>query len=190
MRISSKLNIVVEVVTEEDGTIFVHSTPISRDVFERYFMIIGKTFATIIGEGLTLISGPRVAAMLLKKVAADAGVWDGPGGVEQGLMAEIRRLSSVVMPGPNGWKTLPLQDAISKKLLSDEDIAEVEGLLVFFICVSAMSRKTELLGLVSRLSVWGTQTTSLNSTEFAGSLQISTPDETSSSTASTSSVPH
>ena len=189
MKIDSKLNLVTEVETE-NGSIFVHSTPISREVFEKYFLTISKTFASIISEGLSFISGPRVAAMLLKKIATEQGAWDGRDGVEAGLMAEIRRLSNVIMPSSTGWQTVPFQDAISRQLLDQDDIAEVEGLICFFICASAMSRKTEIKGVLERMRLWGSSITLLNSTAFAASLPISTETETSTPTENTLSAPH
>lgn len=189
MKIDKKLNLLVEVETNE-GTIFVHSTPLSREVFERYFLIIGKTFASLISEGLSFVSGPRVAAMMLRKIAQDAGAWDGRDGINNGLMAEIRRLSNVVIPGTSGWKTMPFQDAIDKKAMDDEDVAEVEGLITFFICASAMSRRNEIGPVLERMRLWGALTTSLNSTEYAASLPTSTTAETSETPMITSSVPH
>jgi hypothetical protein len=189
MKIDKRLNLVTEVETE-NGTVFVHSAPISREVFEKYFLVISKTFAAIIGEGLSFVSGPRVAALMLKKIATDSGVWDGRDGVNNGLMAEIRRLSNVVMSSENGWRTYPLQDVIDKSMLDDSDIAEVEGLIAFFICASAMSRKNELRAVLERMALWGSLITSLNSTEYAASLPISTPEETSAPMENTLSVPH
>ena len=189
MKINNKLNLVVEVETGE-GTIFVHSTPLSREVFERYFLIIGKTFASLISEGLSFVSGPRVAAMMLRKIAQDAGVWEGRDGINNGLMAEIRRLSSVVIPSTSGWVTMPLQDAIDRKTMDEDDIAEVEGIITFFICASAMSRKTEIGHVLDRMRLWCALTTSLNSTAYAASLPISTTEDTSEAPMITSSVPH
>jgi len=189
MKIDKRLNLVVQVETGE-GVIYVHSTPVSREVFEQYFLVISKTFAAIISEGLSFISGPRVAALMLKKIATEAGVWEGRDGVSNGLMAEIRRLSNVVIPSETGWRTVPLQDAIDKKLLDEADVAEVEGLITFFICASAMSRKNEIRSVLERMALWGSSITSLNSTEFAASLPTSTPEETSALPENTSSVPH
>jgi hypothetical protein len=188
MRIDSKLNLVVEVETEEGNTIYVHSTPISREVFEKFFLIIGKTFSSLISEGLSFVSGPRVAAMMLKKIATDQGVWDGLNGVEMGLMAEIRRLSNVIMPSERGWQTFPLQDAIDKKMISQSDLDEVEGLICFFICVSAMSRRTELLPILEKMRLWGSQVTSLNCMAFVGSLPTLTEKQISTETEKPSSV--
>jgi hypothetical protein len=105
-------------------------------------------------------------------------------------MAEIRRLSNVIMPSEKGWQAVPFQDAIDKELLDDSDIAEVEGLIAFFICASAMSRKTEVQSVLQRMALWGASITSSNSTEFAASLPISKPEETSQNLESISSVPH
>lgn len=128
--------------------------------------------------------------MFLKKVAIEQGVWEGRDGVEAGLMAEIRRLSNVIMPSETGWKTIPFQDAIDKKILEAEDIAEAEGLICFFICASAMSRRNEIKGVLDRMSLWGSQTTSFNSTAFQNSLPTLTAPETSPTLENTSSVPH
>ena len=189
MKIDKRLNLVTDVVTEE-GTVFVHSAPISREVFEKYFLVISKTFSAIIGEGLSFISGPRVAALMLKKIATDLGEWEGRDGVNNGLMAEIRRLSNVVMPSETGWRTYPLQDVIDKEMLDESDISEVEGIIAFFICASAMSRKNELKAVLERMVLWGSSITLLNSTAFAGSLPISTQEKTSAPTENTSLVPH
>ena len=55
MKIDKKLNLIVPVYGDDEKTIrcYVHSTPISRETFERYFLIIGQTF------GADLLPGPR-----------------------------------------------------------------------------------------------------------------------------------
>ena len=68
MKIDNKLNLVVQVEGEE-GTLFVHSMPLSRMVWERYFVVLSKTFSAMIAEGMSFISGPRIAALMLRKVA-------------------------------------------------------------------------------------------------------------------------
>ena len=188
MRIDEKLNLVVSVDTEH-GEVFVHSVPLSRDVFKKYFMVISKTFSTIIMEGLSFVAGPKVAAFTLEKVATDMGIWDGNDGVKNGLMAEIVRLSNVIVSTENGWQTRTLQDTIDGKFFSPEDIDEVVGVIVFFICVCAMTRRTELKPILDRLSLWGATTTLLNCMAYAQSLPILTPNETTIPTVELSSVP-
>lgn len=190
MRINKALNLVIPVDWEKGGQIFVHSTPISREVFEQYFIVISKTFAAIFSQGLGAVAGPRIAYLMLKKTAEDIGLWAGPAGVGVGLMAEIIRLSNVMMPDKNGWKSIPLQSAIDKGMLDSETIAEIEGELVFFTCVSMMNKRNQVEPIMETVNgLWGSQTTSLNSTEFMNSLRISTEEESSGETEIISSLP-
>jgi hypothetical protein len=174
MKIDEKLNLVIE-LEREGGSIWVHSTPIGRETFKRYYLVLAKAFSKIYKEGLDVTSGPRVAAMVVEDVARELGVWDGEGGVEGGLMAEIRRLSNVVVPAARGWATIPLESAINEKRFSEEEAAEVENAVCFFIVASAMhSRKDRKVALLGMTSLWTGQITSSNSTEFAASLRTST----------------
>lgn len=191
MKIDAKLNIVIPVESDK-GTIYVHSTPISHYVFERYFLTISKAFTAIYAGGLGTIAGPRISMLLLKKTAEDDGDWDGEDGVQRGLVAEIRRLSNVILPTENGggWQTIPLEVCVSRKILSPEDISEVENAIAFFIISTSMQRRAMLkVTLGGMASIWGVQTTSLGSTEFAGSLTTSTMPVTTGEKEITSSLP-
>lgn len=192
MRIDRNLNLVLPIDTDT-GTIYVHSMPISREVFEKYYRVISKVFAQIIAEGFaySLAAGPRVASVMLRETAKELGQWDGPDGVENGLMAEIRRLSNVVMPTTEGgWSTIPFQEAITRKLLDPEDIMEAEGAIVFFTCNSSMHRRDQLKDILDGMvRLWDAQIISLNSSAFCNSLPISTVTDSSGETAPISSVP-
>ncbi len=87
MKISKKLNLVIP-VEYDTGNVYAHSMPISSEVFETYFMILGKTFTTIYMEGFSYNTGPRFAALILKDIATKMGVWDD---VKRGLVDEIYR---------------------------------------------------------------------------------------------------
>lgn len=201
MRINRKLNLVIPVDTG-NGTIYVHSTPISRDIFEKYFLVLSKTFAQIYQQGLNIQAGPRVAALLLKKIAVDSGEWDGPDGVQNGLVEEIKRLTNVVVsvgdwgenkdgqPAPKGWQTMPYVAAVQRALLDEDDIAEVENALCFFTCASHLNTRMQLpiiLGLIA--SLWGALNTPLNSTEYSNSLPTLIETANFGETARPSSVP-
>ncbi len=189
MRIDKALNLVIPVETE-NGTVHVHSMPISRDVFERYFLVISKTFAALYSQGLNHIAGPRVAALMLKRLAIDDGVWEGEAGVEVGLMAEIRRLTNVAVPGPNGWTTVPLYDALQRGFLTQDDVLEAEGCIVFFTCISAMHKRKDVPAFLNGMcELWGAETTYSSCTELTASLLTSTATETSLLTVKQSSIP-
>jgi hypothetical protein len=157
-------------VERDGGPVYVHSMPISREVFERYFMTIAKTFGRIMVEGLAHTS-PRIAMLMLRKTAQDDGNWSGAGGVELGLVSEIRRLTNVLLPSDNGWEMLSWHDAVREKRLDDEEVAEVENLLAFFILSAAMRRRKEHEEMMEAMAeAFNLQTTSLDCTEFASSL--------------------
>jgi hypothetical protein len=193
MKISRALNLTFPIETD-NGTIHVHSVPISRETFKLYFDIIGQTVARIHAKGLNVVAGPNIAALMLRQVAEAEGRWDGPDGVKNGLLAEIRRLTNVVVPGPQGWATLPLDEACKRDLLDEAAADAVEGAACFFSCASCVHswQRESLLAILTisgMLSVWRAQITFSNCTEFANSLETSTPRENSGATATTLSVP-
>lgn len=189
MKIDKKLNLVVPVETE-NGSIFVHSMPISREIFDKYVFIISKTLSVLYDEGLTVFAGPRVAATMLKNIAVERGIWEGDEGVEKGLMNEIRRLTNIVSVGDQGWVTSQFYDAAKSGVIDAETIAEVEGNIVFFTCVSLMHKRKEVPELLQGMNeIWGTQNTSLNCTEWANSLPTSTAEESSGEKVTASSIP-
>ena len=171
MKLNEKLNFVIPLYGDDDViTAYVHSTPISREVFEAHFLVISRVFAAIHAEGLGEIAGPRVAALILQKVAERM---NDPKSAES-LLNEIRRLSHAIIRNPGGWIKMPLQDAIDGKHIDDEDASEVLNALVFFTAVSAMHRRQvarEVLNGAAKL--WGAQILSLNSTDFVASLKTS-----------------
>ena len=179
MKLNRKLNFVIP-VEGDTGTLYVHSMPLSREVFERYYVTIAQTFTKIYTQGITLVAGPRVAYMTLKEVAIENGVWEGPLGVEQGLIAEINRLSNVIIPVDGGWASVPLHDAIQKGVLDQEDVDEVMGIVTFFIVASAMHKRTELPALLEYVAkTWTAQLSSLNSTEYQTFLRTSIATDSS-----------
>lgn len=191
MKLDRRLNLVVP-VEQDQGTIYVHAAPISSEVFERYFKVIARAYTSIFANNLTSVSAPRVAFLLLKDAALEMGVWEGKDGVESGLLAEIRRLANVALPRPGGgWEAMPYEDVRAQKLIDDADLAEVENLLVFFILISAMSRKKDTSGMLGIVSVlWEAQITSSNCTEFLASLPTSKPPEPTGAKAPASPIPY
>jgi len=174
IKLNRKLNLVLSVDTD-NGPIYLHSTPVSREVFEDNFLVISRAFTAVYTNGLGPVTGPRVAALLLKQEATNLGVWER---TQQSLMAEIYRLTNAIVPGNNGWETMPYDVAKKRGLIDDTDAAEVENCLVYFICASSIHLRAELTVALEGLStLWGAQTTSLNVTEYMRSLPISTPEE-------------
>lgn len=175
MRIDKKLNLVYTVEREDGEVLYIHSTPLGRMVFEKYYMVIARAFSRVYGGGLSHVAGPSVAAYLLKDTALAMEAWDGLDGVEQGLMNEIIRNSKVIAPSPTGWAPMPLDTAISREVFSEDERAEFLNAICFFILASCVHRRSMLASHLAAMNgLWGTQTTLLGYTDFVSSLPIST----------------
>ena len=188
--INRKLNFVIPVETAPGVTIYVHSTPISREVFDTYFKVFGRAFTEMYSGGYNHVSGPRIAKLLLKQTAVDMGLWDGPRGVNSGLFGEIHRITNVVSPGPRGWVATPFEDALKQKTFDEDDLSEIENAIAFFILASAMHRKAEVRPVLELASsLWGARLESLNCTEFTASLPTLMPGDSTGEKVTPSSIP-
>lgn len=178
MIIDRNLSLIIPVYQGEK-TLHIHATAIGASTFDTYFMPLAKTFSAIVSEGLGVVSGPRVAAKVLREVSKNLGVWDGDTGVEKGLLTEIRRLANVFAPTDHGWDMIPLEDAIRSNLIDSDDGDEIENALVFFTVSWHMVRKKEREATLSgAASLWGARLESLSCTEFRASLPTLTEPET------------
>jgi hypothetical protein len=174
LKINERLHLVVPIYPTGEDTAtpiaFVHSAPLTREAFEAHFLLLSKTFAAIYSEGLGEIAGPRVASLILREVSKKNRHEDS----HRSLMNEIWRLSNVALKRPEGWVTVPFQEAIDQSLLDDEDLAEVENAIVFFIVASSMlQRRTAAEMLPGAATLWGAQISSHDFTAFAASLPTS-----------------
>ena len=176
MKIDRNLNLVLPIELDE-GTAHVHSTPIDEAVFDRYFMTITRTYSAMLENGGSwmLTSGPQVAARMLKRIAQQDGTWDGPQGVELGLMAEIRRRTNILALTPQGWDMIPLQSALDKGFVTGTDAIEVDNAVTFFTVLSAAMRRKEAESLLeAAFGLRDGQITSSTCTEYMSFLRTST----------------
>lgn len=175
MRINERLNL-VQTIDRADGSVaYVHSTPISRDVFDQHFLILTRTLTSMYAAGFAPGMCARMAARMLKQTATEMGVWDA---TQNTLMAEIKRLSNAVLPSSKGWETMPYEDAIARKAFDDDDVSVIENAIVFFTATSWVHTMRELRAEIYPML----STSSSNSTEFAASLTISMPAAASGET--------
>lgn len=170
-KLNRRLHLVIP-IEQDSGTIYAHMSLIATDQFQRYFMVMGKTFADIYTKGLGAMAGPKVAALLLRKNAEDMEQGQD---VEDGLIGDIKRLTNICCPTSNGWQAIPFQQAIDNKLVDTEDAAEVENAAVFFTLAWHMHRRAERETIItSAAAIWGAQPTSSGCTEYLASLPTST----------------
>lgn len=185
--IDKKLNLVIPILRGDETKLYIHSTPIMMEMFEKYHLVLAKTFAAFTQNSLDPRSGPSVGMLILKDVSKNTprvngdSWWDGPDGVggEGGLVAEIIRLSNTITTSGSGWGTVPFQTALNQKLIDDDERSEVMNLLAFFTVVSLVAPRADRAKFVRGMAfMYNLQTTLYNSTEFAASLKMSTEDET------------
>lgn len=178
MRIDRNLSLVMQVQTEKNGLVYIHSSSISRSVFEQFYLELGKVFSQCfdsINQAHLALSAPQLAYPALKSIAQKAGNWDGNGGVKFGLINEIVRLTNVMFAGENGWETLPFDAAVKREILDEDEEAETLSSLVFFTAISKVAPKdlkSSFLEMAGSLRNW--VTTSLDSTEYMSGLPILT----------------
>ena len=183
MKLDQRLNLVIPLERDDGSTLFVHSAPIARATFEAHYKVLAAAHAQIFHGLSGLRSSPRVAGLIIRDVAREM---KREVATEQGLLAEIRRLTNVVIPTTDGNTILPLETAIARGTLDDDETSEVDGYTAFFTVMSAMeSRKKCNTALEYMGMFWGTQTSSSNVTAFAASLRTSTAAESSGETAPT-----
>lgn len=190
LKLNKRLNIVIEVTQEDESKAFVHSTPVSRQIYDAHALLFGKTVSVMYGEGLSPGMCARMAHTILRTQAEELGVLPA---VERTLLPEIVRLTNVYMPSAAGYEMIPFVEVLSRKLLSEDDAAEVQNLLAFFTLASWVHTKEELgEGIYPILQRSGVQTTSLGFTEYRNSLPTATrPANTGvSQPATLSSIPH
>lgn len=180
MRIDKNLNFTFPIETLS-GTMHVYSVPIGRNVFEQYYAELGAVFTKCFSSDDAkhiALTAPQLAYPALKRASIDAGTWDKPSGVKNGLIQEIVRLTSVAMVSGKGWETLPMDVALKRNLLDEDAEAEVLSNLVFTCAISKVAPKAlagTFLEMASSLRSW--QFTSLDFTEYLNSLKTLTAIE-------------
>lgn len=169
--INKKLNLVLPVEIES-GKIWIHSTPLSREVFESNWALLTRTLSNLYGNGIGPAMAPRVAALCLRETAKEM---DETVDLSSNIFNEIYRLTNVLMPSSNGagYESQLLYQVKQKKLIDEETLAEVENALVYFIVASAVHLKSELPMVHQGLKqIWKAETTSFGITEYGNSLKM------------------
>lgn len=175
-------------VTEDVVKLWAYHTPISKEIFDAHFRVLAATKSALDGRGphFLMSSAPRIAALTLfdegRKDAIVRGAVNGEGHASdddtKALVGEIKRLTTILSPGSNGWDMLPVDAAISSEKLDMEDWEEVLSSIVFFTCHYAMSRKADrTVTARAYASLLDASITSSTLSEYAASLPNSTSAE-------------
>lgn len=180
-KIDKRLNLVFEYAREDGSKIYAHSTPIQREVFDQYKEVAFQAVNALYTRGLGVFVA-RHAADMLRRVAQeyagadDAAKVDALARVENGFLAELRRLTHVLAQVPTGaWEMRTFEDAKRTGLIDEDEAEEIENAVCFFTCALRAHTKAQHGIVWAALNACGARPESLSCTEFMRSLQTSMP---------------
>lgn len=178
LTIDRKLNLVMP-IDRGDSKIYVHAMPISTQVFEKYYLVLAKTFSAFAENGIIVTSAPSVAKLVLKQVSEETfretgdNWWNGDDGVggRVGLIEEIIRLCNVI----DGDTVRPLKDLMTSGLIDEDTASDLISLLIFFTVASRVPPKGDRERLIRGMaSIYRLQALYLSAMDFLNSLKTST----------------
>lgn len=179
MKITRDLKIVIPLETEKSGRCYVYSLPLSRQLFEQYVIELGETYSACFGgydPKHIAMTAPQLAFPILKSVATRLGTWEGPSGVQNGLINELSRLTTVAHATSDGWQQVPLHTALTRGVIDEDEHSEVLSSLCFFLLASRVGPKTLMdHSLMAAGSPRDWAHTSSDFTTYLASLPTSTP---------------
>jgi hypothetical protein len=177
-------------IHEEVVRIWAYHSPISKAVFDANYRLLASTKAAMASKGshYLMSAGPRIAALTFRdeglRDAESRGRFDDDGRPKsdevKAFFAEIKRLTTILCPGANGWVMLPVDAAIASGKIDSEDWEEVEAAIVFFCCHWSMAKKADRKRIAQvTASLLNASITSSMLSEYLVSLPRSTQAETS-----------
>lgn len=175
LKINRRLNLVLEVTRPDNAVVHVHSVPISRETYDSHWLFLHKVVSRIYGQGFhagaALRIGYRMMAALAKEMQIEQQI-------NEGLFAEMWRLTNVVYYDNGGKKTAMFFDVMrNNTILDDEDIEEVQNAICFFTSASWVHGREEREGMYQLFREAGMPITSLDFTAWSNSFPMSTANE-------------
>lgn len=193
-RINRRLNLVIPIFDPDDAQTkepiaWAYHIAITQDVFRTYWKVIAQTMQSLLTGGVGLY-GPRYACYQMKDIAVADRTWedrkvgdDTIVGVKNGLYNELIRRTQIALASKNGgWEQMLLSDVKSGRLLSEDQIDEVEGAVTFFTVGSRSQSQGKQDQILAGLIMWNAAPTSSSFSEFMNSLRTSKKKENTGET--------
>ena len=180
MKLDKRLNLVLEIERADGTSAYVHHSPISREVFKQHYRFITIAMASLYGEGLQPVALSRVVYYRMLEMIQSDKRYEA---VEMTLLAEIWRMTYVKVAGKSGYDTIPLVEAIEKKMIDEDDEEELKNYVCFFTAASWVHGRVERAGMYAIMTESGALTTSLGCMEWMPSSKTSKPEDNSGATA-------
>lgn len=189
LSINRRLNIVLQVERADKSVAHVHSVPIASEIFESHATFLMKTMSSMYSDDFSPAVCSRMAYIRMRElIAADPQRW---GNIENTLLAEIWRLTNVIVPTPQGYQTIPFDELKNGNTphLDADDVRDVKNYICFFTVASWAHARQEREQLYEMLTKYGAQITSLDATAYLRSLPTSSQDVNTGAMVTASSIP-
>lgn len=200
MRIDKRLRLVLEVERDDGSLVHVHHEPVANDLLERHYLFLSQALIRLYEAGMAPQAAVRLTHRSMQELLAPPPHVDPTKpppesrfkGVEQSLLAEMWRLTNLLVPSERGWVEVPFYDAMqeSSDHLSHKDVEEVKNYIAYFTAASWFHNRRESKGLHALLAEAGGLTTSSTFTEYKNSLPTLKPAANSGVKAQASSTTH
>ena len=183
MRIDNNLNLILPIREDENGTglAWAVHTPLSREAFESSFRILSLARTEIFSRGAAHAfgTGPTISVLTLKEEGRRDGEQRNepdPDKAAKSLLMEIRRLTMIVAPSPEGFRPVPVDSALSSGLIIPEEWEDAENSLIFFTLTFCLTKRTKWdMSKKATAELLGGQMSSSTPTEWAASCRTSIP---------------
>ena len=182
MRIDKDLKLVLDRQNQDGVPYHVFASSLPKLAVQSFSDVIARAIGRIYGNSAFGPPGAApFAADAVRQIAKEMGI---EREVESNFIGEIRRLAMIVLPNGASWEPVPIDEAVKREFISEDEAEEIESLLVFFILARRVHPVSERLTIIRAAIGFHctARTTSSPYSEWASSLTPWTKDAASGKT--------
>jgi hypothetical protein len=177
--LDKRLNLVLEVERDDKSIVYVHSIPISRQMWKTHYTFISMAINSMYTDGFPPATCARVCYHRMLELAEQNR--DRFGDLGRTLFAEMWRLTNVLVPTDQGYEDIPFYNLIKgDKELDADNVEEIQNFICFFMAASwvhGLNKKEREAFQLLMTKGFGVQITALPLTEFKNSIPTSKSEE-------------
>jgi hypothetical protein len=170
--LDKRLNLVLEVERDDKSVVYVHSTPIPRQMWKTHYTFLSMAINSMYQDGFPPATCARVCYQRMAELADENK--ERFGDLGRTLFAEIWRLTNVLVPTDQGYEAIPFYHMLKgDKDLDMDNVEEVQNFICYFTAASwvhGLNRKEREAFQVLMTKGFGVQITALPLTEFRNSM--------------------
>lgn len=177
--LDKRLNLVLEVERDDKSVVYVHSIPISRQMWKTHYTFLSMAITSMYDDGFPPSMCARICYQRMQELAEQHK--DRFGDLSRTLFAEIWRLTTILVPTDHGYEDIPFYNVMKNgKDLDQDNIEEVQNFICYFTAASwvhGLNRKDREAFQQLLTKGFGVQITALQLTEYKNTVPISKSEE-------------